>query len=371
MNLRSAFEEAQREQQLAEEQQAQSAESQASSAPAPSLPRLGGATRFTGDTVAPAASVPAAATSAAEATASSADATARLEARETTAPAPDAPEPVSPNATTRLEEPVAASVTDQTARLEAPQDEVPAAVSTWASGSDTEPIPAPIPEPTPAPVPVPEPLPEPDPVALAAFASANAPSDENVTAEQARLERERAARREARMAALAPVSEDDPLKPASPPPAPQKPQKKTTDKFAGSLALFLLRVVTAGILFIHGLNGIINSKPVVDTWANTILPYPRYIALGISVAEVAVAIMLLFGILTRVAGLILFAIMAGTLAFVMWGPWSIFEVGGTGFIGEHELLLATVGLAFLFLGAGAWSVDYMVRRNRAREGIDF
>ena len=255
--------------------------------------------------------------------------------------------------TARLDAPAA---TDATARLDATDDAFAWApdAAEPAQGVDAEP------------------LPEPDPAELAAFAAANAPADESVTAEQARLERERAARREARLAALAPANDDiAPLMATAQPAAPVKPPKKTTDKFFGSLALFLLRVVTAGILFVHGLNGIINSKPVVDTWANTVLPYPRYIALGVSVAEVAVAIMLLFGLLTRFAGLVLFAIMAATLAFVLWGPWSVFEVGGTGFIGEHELLLATVGLLFLILGAGAWSVDYMVRRNRAREGLDF
>jgi len=143
-----------------------------------------------------------------------------------------------------------------------------------------------------------------------------------------------------------------------------------TDRFLGSFGLFALRLVTAAILFVHGLNGIINSKPVVDLWSNTVLPYPRYIALGVSVTEVALAILLVFGLLTRLAGLGVLAIMAATLAFVMWGPWSVFEPGGMGFIGEHELLLGAVGLLFLVVGAGGWSVDYMVRRTRVREGLE-
>ncbi|SMO84191.1 DoxX family protein [Propioniciclava tarda] len=193
--------------------------------------------------------------------------------------------------------------------------------------------------------------------------------DESVTAEQARLERERAARREARMAALAPGAEVD-AAPAAPA-APVAPPKRVTDKFSGSFGLFVLRVVTAAILLVHGLNGIINSKPVIDVWSNTVLPYPRYIALGVSIAELAIALMLLFGILTRVAGFLLAGIMGATLAFVMWGPWAVFEPGGMGFIGEHELLLAAVGLALLFVGAGGWSVDYMMRRSRVREGLEF
>jgi putative oxidoreductase len=196
------------------------------------------------------------------------------------------------------------------------------------------------------------------------------PSDEATSVEQARLERERAARREARMAALEPVREDDPLAPVVVPAAtPAKPVKRVTDRFLGSLGLFALRLVTAAILFVHGLNGIINPKPVDDLWSNTVLPYSHYVAVGVSIAEVALAILLVFGLLTRLAGLGILAIMGATLAFVMWGSWSVFEPGGMGFIGEHELLLGAVGLLFLLVGAGGWSVDYMVRRNRLREGL--
>lgn len=196
-------------------------------------------------------------------------------------------------------------------------------------------------------------------------------ANDPVSAEQARLDRERAARREARMAALAPVREDDPL--AVPAPAAakaSKPVKPTTDRFFGSLALFALRAVTAAIVFVHGLNGLLQPAANLELWSNTVLPYPRYIALGVSAAEVAVAILLLFGLMTRLAGLVLLGLMAGILTFVMWGSWSVFEPGGAGFIGEQQLLLATVGLVFLLLGAGGWSVDKAIRSSRAKEGIE-
>nr|NLI50433.1 DoxX family protein [Propionibacterium sp.] len=196
----------------------------------------------------------------------------------------------------------------------------------------------------------------------------SAPADP-VSAEQARLERERAARREARLAALAPVKEDDPLHPA-PAPTAARPVAAPTHRPFGSFGLFLLRAVTAVILFVHGLNGVINPRPVLDVWTNTILPYPRYVALGVSWLQLALALLLLFGLLTRFAGLLLAGLMAATLAFVMWGSWSIFEPGGTGFIGEYELLLAAVGIALLTLGGGAWSFDHLLRRNREQEGLD-
>ena len=193
-------------------------------------------------------------------------------------------------------------------------------------------------------------------------------SDDPVSAEQARLERERAARREARLAALAPVKEDDPLEPA-PEPVVVRAAKPATHRLWGSLGLFVLRAVTAAILFVQGLNGVINPRPVLDLWSNTVLPYPRFIAMGVSWLQLAIALLLFFGLLTRLGGLLLAGLMAATLAFVLWGNWSIFEPGGAGFIGEQQLLLAAVGVALLGLGAGAWSFDHLLRRSREREGI--
>ena len=57
----------------------------------------------------------------------------------------------------------------------------------------------------------------------------------------------------------------------------------------------------------------------------------------------------------------------GALAFVMWGPWSPFVPGQPGFLGEFELLLAAVGLLFLLVGAGGWSVDRSFRSARQRD----
>lgn len=204
--------------------------------------------------------------------------------------------------------------------------------------------------------------------AAAAVASHDSRDQRDLSPEQARLERERAARREARLAALEPVREDNPLEP-EPVAQPVVPAKHVTDRFFGSLGLFVLRLVTAGILFVHGLNGVINNKPVQDVWANTILPMTRYIALALPWLQIALALLLVFGLWTRFAGLVLAGLMGVTLAFVMWGHWSIFESGANGFIGEHELLLAAVGLTFLLVGAGGWSVDYLRRRARIRDAL--
>jgi len=235
-------------------------------------------------------------------------------------------------------------------------------------GAQADPEPVAVVEP-PAPAVVEQPAPElpaaqPEPAA-SAFGL------DEVSAEHARLERERQARREARLATLAPVAEEDPLTP-EPQPAPVRPIGRTTDRLWASLGLFGLRAATAMIMFVHGLNGAIAPKPVLETWSNTVLPAGavRFVVVGVPWLELLIAALLIVGLATRLAGLALLALMAATLALVMWGPWTIFEPGGTGFLGEHELLLAAVALVFLTLGAGAWSFDYLLRRGREREGLD-
>lgn len=213
------------------------------------------------------------------------------------------------------------------------------------------------------------------------------PSPE-VDAERERLVAERAARREARLAALAPEPEPDPVPVAEAAPryAPSGPvasgataasvaparvapetvtvTQRTTDRFAGSLGLFLLRLVTAGIIGFHGLNHLLNLPATTRLIQSTVLPAPGILAIVLGAAEVAIAIALVFGLLTRLAGLGLALVAGGALAFVQWGASNPFVPGQDGFTGELELLLVAVGLLFMLVGAGGWSVDHGFRARR-------
>ncbi|WP_052462700.1 DoxX family membrane protein [Nigerium massiliense] len=186
--------------------------------------------------------------------------------------------------------------------------------------------------------------------------------DRAVSDEQERLAAERRARRDAREAALAPARQpEQELAPVT-----TTQVVRTTDTFWGSLGLFLLRAVTAFIMGVHGAQKLLNRSAATDLFSNTILPYPRYLALGVGVLEVLIAVALLVGLLTRLAGLGVTLVTGGALALVLWGAWSIFQPGQSGFIGELELLLAAVGLLLLFLGGGGWSLDRAFRRRRAQ-----
>lgn len=210
-------------------------------------------------------------------------------------------------------------------------------------------------------------------------AAASAATDESVRAERDRLAAERAARREARRAALAPAPVPDPAlaaaataEPATAaaqtaPPERITVTRRTTDRFAGSLALFLLRLVVALIFGLRGVDTLLDLPGTVELLQGTILPEPAILAVVLGAAEVAIAIALVFGLLTRVAGLGVALVAGGALAFVLWGPWSPFIPSQDGFIGELELLLVAVGLVFLLVGAGGWSVDRGIRAGRSSD----
>jgi uncharacterized membrane protein YphA (DoxX/SURF4 family) len=189
---------------------------------------------------------------------------------------------------------------------------------------------------------------------------------EPISEEEQKLAAERAARREARAAALA----APPPQPV-PAPAPVVVHKRTNDKFWGSLGLFLLRLVLAGIFAVRGLN-ILTDIPAAQTqFAKTVLadiqPGPQVWAIITGVASLLIALSLLLGLLTRVAGLGIALIAGGALALVYWGPWNPFVQGQPGFLGEYQLLLATVGVLLLFIGGGGWSLDRSFRAGRERD----
>ncbi len=208
-----------------------------------------------------------------------------------------------------------------------------------------------------------------------------------VDAERERLVAERAARREARLAALAPAPEPEPQA-ADVSPGPDAPTRsvggaataasqlpvrtetvtvteRSNDKFAGALGLFVLRIVTAAIMGVHGLQHLLDLPGTTEMIRSTVLPAPSILAVVLGAAEVAIAIALVFGLLTRLAGLGLVLVAGGALGFVFWGAWSPFQNGEAGFTGELELLLVAVGVLFLLVGGGGWSVDHGFRARRA------
>jgi uncharacterized membrane protein YphA (DoxX/SURF4 family) len=188
-----------------------------------------------------------------------------------------------------------------------------------------------------------------------------------VSDEQQKLAAERAARRDARVAALSTPTT------AAPAPVPQEPvvrTKRNTDKFFGSLGLFLLRIVVAAILAVRGVGLLINLTAANTFFGTTILPQPEVFAVVVGVASLLAALALILGILTRVVGIGVTAIAVGALVLVQWGAsFSPFSPDRYGFFGELELLLAAVGVLFICVGGGGWSIDRSFRASRERDKL--
>ena len=202
-----------------------------------------------------------------------------------------------------------------------------------------------------------------------------APAIRAVSDEERKLAAERAARREARIRALttAPAS-DTP----SEPPKTVVVTKRSTDTFVASAGLMVLRVVMAGIFGVRGFELLANRPQAEAVFGGTLLPQPEIWVVVAGFGSMAVALTLLVGLLTRVAGAGAMLVAGGALAFVLWGAtWNPFDVpqtdflsGRYAFLGEFELLAAVVGFMFLCVGGGGWSLDRTFRSARSRDRDD-
>lgn len=191
-----------------------------------------------------------------------------------------------------------------------------------------------------------------------ALREANAAAAEAETDDWANQRAQDRAARDRALGKVPTSSAPDPVLPAV--------HKPTTEKFFPSLGLFLLRLVTAGIMGVHGFQKLTDITGTEGFMSSLGLPSPYYMAWGIGIAELLAAVALVFGLLTRVAGLGIAALSIGALAMVQWGAGNPFQSGKAGFVGELELLLAAVGLTLLFVGPGRWSIDGQIRANRRK-----
>lgn len=191
--------------------------------------------------------------------------------------------------------------------------------------------------------------------------------DQEAQALAERQEAEQRARERAeRDRRLGTVHADEQAEPVVPAVAP----KPTTDKFFGSVGLFVLRLVTAALVGVYGFQSLTQRQPVIDTIARIGVPQASTAAWVFAGLLLLVALMILFGFATRVAGFILAALGVVMLVFVKWGAFNPFRAGQPGFSGDIELLLVGVGWLLLFIGAGGWSLDAGMRRSRAKRKLE-
>ena len=139
--------------------------------------------------------------------------------------------------------------------------------------------------------------------------------------------------------------------------------RHVVDRFDGAVGLLILRLVTAAILAIRGLQMLQDQDVSGDQFAQWGLPSPDVLVIVVGAVAFASAFLLIIGALVRVAGLAIAVLAVASLVYVQWRSGDVFTSGQPGFTGELELLLAAVGLTFAGLGGGGWGVDRRFRRR--------
>lgn len=145
------------------------------------------------------------------------------------------------------------------------------------------------------------------------------------------------------------------------------PRRHVTDRWDGALGLLLLRLGTAALLLVTGLQKV-DQRPGTVTMLRTAgLPAPDVLGALLGPVQIAMAAALVLGVAVRVVGFGLLAQAVVALALVDWaGKVDIFLPGVSGFTGERQLLLGVIGAALLGLGGGGLGLDRRVRTRRAQ-----
>ena len=131
-----------------------------------------------------------------------------------------------------------------------------------------------------------------------------------------------------------------------------------------SFTLFVFRLIIATILSIRATQELLNFTQTKASWSVSVLPNPEIFAIVQIVVEYLIALMLLLGLASRVAGLLLIVLYVMVLSFIKWGAVNPFASGVIGFTGEYEVLMVVIGLVFAGIGGGGAAVDGAVHRAR-------
>lgn len=178
--------------------------------------------------------------------------------------------------------------------------------------------------------------------------------------EEARLARELQAERDARNSRLGVVATSDAN-------ATREPTlvRRGVGPF-GSFGLFVLRLVTALILGVIGYQILTNISDTANYLANQpLIPEPRLVAWILGFAFAVMAVMLVIGLGVRIVGFLLAGVAIAALALLRWGSFSLFAPDMEGFRGDHDLLLAAVGILLFSIGGGRFGIDGAISKSRA------
>ncbi len=124
---------------------------------------------------------------------------------------------------------------------------------------------------------------------------------------------------------------------------------------ADDLGKLLIRLALGGTLIFHGISKLMHGVAWMrEPLANFGLP--AFVAYGAYLAEIVAPILIVLGILTRPAALVVAFDLFMAIVLVLRGH--IFEIkqGGGGWAIELEVIIILMALSLFFAGAGKFSV---------------
>lgn len=134
---------------------------------------------------------------------------------------------------------------------------------------------------------------------------------------------------------------------------------------AGMTAYTLLRVVVGVIMVAHGAQKVTRVSAFEDRVADLGFPLPEVFARLAIAGELLGGAGLLVGFLTPIAAFGALAVMVSAIVTVHLDHGLFAERGGF----EYPLVLASAALMFMLNGAGAYSVDAVVAKNRGMRRV--
>jgi putative oxidoreductase len=133
-----------------------------------------------------------------------------------------------------------------------------------------------------------------------------------------------------------------------------------------AVTLLIVRLGFAAVMFVHGWTRITQgSASYVATLEHAGLPLPTVFFWGTVALEIGGAVLLAFGILTRVVAAAFVAEFTMTTLWIHW--WYGFAVADNGY--EYPAVLGLIALLFLGCGGGVIAVDHLIfgRKKDAQE----
>jgi putative oxidoreductase len=127
------------------------------------------------------------------------------------------------------------------------------------------------------------------------------------------------------------------------------------------VALLLIRVITGIIMTVHGWQKLTQIGPAnfgQQAFANLGVPLPVFLGYVVTLTEFLGGILLIIGLLSRLAALALTIEMVFTILLVKTHVGFISSAGGAG--AEFDLALMAGFLAILLIGPGGLALDHVL-----------